>query len=59
MIPEDWPYRVKHDPWGSFEHEFRWCEFNVGDRHKDWDKSFGYWLFARESDAVAFVATWL
>jgi hypothetical protein len=59
MLPEDWPHRVRHSPLGNFDPHVTWLKCHVGRKHVDWDRSFGYWLFARQEDAAAFVVTWL
>lgn len=65
IAPRDWPLKVRHSPLGNFDPHVTWLNQNVGQKGVDWDlcvstySTSGYWLFARESDAVAFVLTWL
>lgn len=57
-FPEDFPYQVPHTILGA-EPYHTWLKNYVGTQGIDWDRDFGVWLFERESDAVAFVTTWL
>lgn len=56
----EWPHHVK---WGTklgsdTSRLVTWLNQHVGQQGQYWDISIGYWLFARESDAMAFVINW-
>lgn len=58
IMPEDFPYKVNHAIQDAKPYH-AWIWNHVGQQGIDWDREVGVWLFARESDAVAFVTTWL
>lgn len=59
------PYKVRHTQVTDVMDQIKWCHTHVGERGVDWDLvtstylTFGYWLFDRESHAVAFTIAWL
>lgn len=60
-VPTEWPYQVSvsQDMFIQWQSMCAWCDRHVGGRDQDWEwPTEGWFVFKKESDAMAFSLAW-